>query len=74
MPSEFYPGNYHPATGGGQAILVDKAFFQGIANACLAQSERLVAEWLPEGRREGQEWVALNPTRADSHRGASRFT
>lgn len=29
-----------------------------------------MVEWLPEGRREGQEWVALNPTRADAHLGS----
>jgi hypothetical protein len=30
----------------------------------------LLARWLPEGRREGHEWVALNPTRADRHAGS----
>ena len=70
MPSEFYSNNYHPASDSGQAISSIRVSFEVIANACLARAERLVAEWLPEGRREGQEWVALNPMRADAHRGS----
>ena len=30
----------------------------------------LARRWLPDGRREGQEWVARNPTRADRHPGS----
>ena len=30
----------------------------------------LVRRWLPDGRREGAEWVAINPTRADHRRGS----
>jgi putative DNA primase/helicase len=70
MPSEFYLNKYHPASDSGQAISSIRVSFKVIADTCLAHAERLVAEWLPEGRREGQEWVALNPTRADSHRGS----
>lgn len=70
MPDEFYLNNYHPASDSGQAISSIRGSFEVIANACLARAERLVVEWLPEGRREGQEWVALNPTRADSHLGS----
>ena len=32
-----------------------------------------VRQLLPEGRLEGREWVALNPTRADRHRGSFRI-
>lgn len=30
----------------------------------------LVERWLPGGRREGREWVARNPTRADTRPGS----
>lgn len=26
--------------------------------------------WLPDGRREGDEWVAINPTRRDHRKGS----
>jgi hypothetical protein len=29
-----------------------------------------VREWLPGGRQEGEEWVALNPARPDEHLGS----
>ena len=30
----------------------------------------LVWRWLPDGKREGAEWVAINPTRADARKGS----
>jgi hypothetical protein len=33
----------------------------------------IVLRWLPEGRREGHEWVARNPTRADRHLGSFKI-
>jgi hypothetical protein len=30
----------------------------------------LVPRWLPEGRREGAEWIAKNPRRIDKRRGS----
>lgn len=44
--------------------------FARIAEAALAHADQLVVRWLPDGRREGAEWVARNPTRAD-HRSGS---
>ena len=70
MARKFYRDNYYPASDGGQAIPSSRISFEVLASASLAQAERLVAQWLPEGRREGQEWVALNPTRTDSHLGS----
>ncbi|HYQ92341.1 MAG TPA: hypothetical protein VES89_09795, partial [Candidatus Competibacteraceae bacterium] len=70
MAKKFYLDNYYPASDRGQAIPFNRISFDALANACLAQAERLVAQWLPEGRREGQEWGALNPTRVDSHIGS----
>lgn len=44
--------------------------FRRIADAAAARTELIVFRWLPDGRREGAEWVALNPTRADSRKGS----
>jgi hypothetical protein len=44
--------------------------FARIAAAALDHAHVLVRRWLPEGRREGVEWIALNPKRADSRRGS----
>jgi hypothetical protein len=47
--------------------------FDAIASAALPQLPRLVGRWLPDGRREGNEWVARNPTRADTHLGSFKI-
>jgi hypothetical protein len=44
--------------------------FRRIAEAAAQRAETVVQRWLPDGRREGPEWVALNPTRADSRKGS----
>lgn len=44
--------------------------FGRIAEAALARSESIVMRWCPDGRREGAEWVARNPTRADHRPGS----
>jgi hypothetical protein len=44
--------------------------FAAVAAAALPNLSVLVARWLPEGRREGREWVARNPTRADRRPGS----
>lgn len=33
----------------------------------------LLARWLPDGTLIGPEWVALNPTRTDRHKGSFRI-
>ena len=38
--------------------------------AALARAEAVVTGLLPDGRREGAEWVALNPRRQDKRRGS----
>lgn len=40
---------------------------------CLIRFESLLAQWLPNGRLQGREWVALNPTRADRRPGSFRI-
>ena len=49
---------------------VNKIDFKGIAAAVLASSETLVSELLPDGKRNGAEWTARNPTRDDRHPGS----
>jgi AAA domain len=47
--------------------------FKGIAAAALASAKTLLAEWLPGGRFEGREYVALNPTRNDRALGSFKI-
>ena len=49
-----------------------KIAFRRIAEASLAAADTLVPRWLPEGRREGAEWVAKNPYAPTSAGAASR--
>lgn len=44
--------------------------FAGIRAASHAAAESLVRRWLPGGRREGPEYVVLNPTRGDERLGS----
>lgn len=41
-----------------------------VAEAALASAEAVVSRWLPDGSRQGNEWLSLNPTRADAHAGS----
>lgn len=50
-----------------------KIDFQNINRLAISQLPELVTEWLPQGRREGKEWVALNPRRADRHLGSFKI-
>ena len=47
--------------------------FAAINQAALAVLVALLVRWLPTGRREGNEYVALNPHRADPHLGSFRI-
>ncbi|TBW33809.1 hypothetical protein EYW49_19615 [Siculibacillus lacustris] len=47
--------------GGSVATTAHRIAFQRIAAAALARSDAIVSRWLPDGRREGAEWVARNP-------------
>jgi hypothetical protein len=44
--------------------------FQAINNAALLRLPLILLRWLPEGRREGREWVCRNPTRSDRSPGS----
>jgi hypothetical protein len=44
--------------------------FKRIADTALNHSDTIVRRWLPDGGRQGREWVSLNPTRPDKRRGS----
>lgn len=43
---------------------------QQIAELAIAAVDSLLAEWLPDGKRSGKEFWALNPVRGDRHPGS----
>lgn len=47
---------------------------QSVAHAALLQIDVLIPSWLPDAKREGGDWIALNPTRHDSNAGSFRIT
>ncbi len=47
-----------------------KIAFKRIADTALRHTDTLVRRWLPEGKREGSEWVAINPRRSDHRKGS----
>jgi hypothetical protein len=44
-----------------------------IGNAALRSLPLIVLRWLPDGRREGHEWVARNPKRDDRNTGSFKI-
>lgn len=51
----------------------NRNIFQEVNAVALPQLEALCAHWLGQGRKEGHEYVALNPTRADNRLGSFRI-
>jgi hypothetical protein len=47
--------------------------FARVNAAALRQSDAVVRGLLPDGRREGEEWVARNPHRADRKLGSFKI-
>lgn len=47
-----------------------KIAFERIARAALSRAHSIVPRWCPEGRKDGQEWVARNPRRSDKRAGS----
>lgn len=47
--------------------------FQKVKQACLGREMAILANLLPNGRKDGHEYVSLNPTRADRHLGSFRI-
>jgi hypothetical protein len=50
-----------------------KIAFQRVADAALVHAELIARRWLPDGRREGAEWCAINPTRSDHRKGSFKI-
>ncbi len=48
----------------------NKIDFDAINSIALASYETLLRQWLPDGKKSGAEYSALNPTRGDSHLGS----
>lgn len=44
--------------------------FEAVNRAARASLPAIVGRWLPDGRREGREWVARNPNRTDHKPGS----
>lgn len=49
------------------------ASFETVNQAALAALPALLERWLSHGRRDGREYVALNPKRPDRHLGSFRI-
>ena len=47
--------------------------FQKVARAAADRSQDILARWLPDGKRDGAEWVARNPRRADGRPGSFKI-
>lgn len=63
-------GSREPAKAGTFQVLLD---FDGINRAALSHLPEILARWLPDGRLEGAEYVARNPTRADRRPGSFKI-
>lgn len=45
-------------------------YIQFVARELLSRADFLIPQWLPDGKRVGDEWVTRNPTRQDAHLGS----
>jgi hypothetical protein len=52
---------------------IRRVSFQAISAAALVHLPALVRRWLPDGRRQGHEWVSRNPTRNDRKPGSFKI-
>lgn len=60
----------HEAPGEARQHNYSRPDFRTVAAAALASADAVLSRWLPQGKREGVEWVALNPTRNDARPGS----
>jgi len=64
-------GTFGSASGGARrADDTGPLDFQRIAADALQRADAVLSRWLPDGRRQGSEWVARNPTRTDTKPGS----
>lgn len=47
--------------------------FRRVAEEAAAHAQAILERWLPDGRREGGEWTARNPKRADARLGSFKI-
>ena len=59
--------------GGAMNSLPKSIDFDKINRAALGRLPDLLGRWLPDGRKEGREWVARNPRRSDKRLGSFRI-
>lgn len=57
----------------GKAKFARRINFSAINRAALAALPELIAEWAPDGRKIGREWVAINPRRPDRSLGSFKI-
>ena len=71
--SPLYRGQGSAETVGTRNRFGTKLDFQRLGKLALANAECLLRSWLPDGRRQGNEWVARNPTRYDKNPGSFKI-
>ncbi|WP_016955508.1 DUF927 domain-containing protein [Catenovulum agarivorans] len=49
---------------------MQKLNFKAVNDTALTRAEQVSAHFAPNGTRQGHEWIALNPTRADNKKGS----
>ncbi len=49
------------------------SIFASVCQAAQPALPSLLLRWLPDGRREGSEWITLNPRRADHRPGSFKI-
>jgi len=49
---------------------MSRPYFKQVAAAALGSVDLVLAQWLPDGKRQGSEYLAKNPRRADNHPGS----
>ena len=59
-----------PTSPGSVAVAPGRIDFRRINSAAVRNGEAVAQAFLPDGRREGREWVARNPRRADRRPGS----
>ncbi|MFP2873396.1 hypothetical protein ACLEIY_14375 [Acetobacter tropicalis] len=60
-----YPSRLHPDSARAGAI-----DFPAVNRAALGALPALLGRWLPDGKKQGHEWVARNPKRGDRKPGS----
>ena len=56
-----------------QSLSSNRIDFELINRKALEMLPEILTRWLPDGRYEGREYVALNPTRADRQLGSFKI-